>query len=145
MRRLTAAAAAAAALLLVACSPDTADYKEEAEKYIESRGFSEKAQLLRFTDVECEEPDSTDEDERYTCTATSSDGIHWEIDVEIVGDADLRVMLPPTRLSSAPTQSSTPADSAPDTTAARATTSSAATVATTTATTVAATTTTTPT
>jgi hypothetical protein len=118
MRRLTAAAAAAAALVLVACSPDTADYKEEAEKYIESRGFSEDAQLLRFTDVECEEPDSTDEDERYMCTATSSDGIHWEFDVEIVGDADLRVMLPPRRLSSAPTDSGTPVDSAPGTTAA---------------------------
>jgi hypothetical protein len=146
MRRLTAAAAAAAALLLAACSPDTADYKEEAEKYIESRGFAEEAQLLRFTDVECEEPESTDEDERYTCTATSSDGVRWEFDVDIVGDADLEVILPPRRLSAAPTASSTPADSAPATTVAgstTSTTSTASTTATTTATTVAATTTTT--
>jgi hypothetical protein len=142
MRRLTAAAAAAATLLLVACSPDTADYKAEAEKYIESRGFSEEAQLLRFTDVECVEPESTAEDTRYTCTATSSDGIRWEFDVEIIGDADLRVILPPRRLSEAPTDSSTPADSAPATTAARPTTSLASTIATT-ATTVATTTTTT--
>ena len=49
MRRLTAAAAAAAALLLVACSPDTADYKEEAEKYIESRGFSERGAAVAIS------------------------------------------------------------------------------------------------
>ena len=51
MRRLTAAAAAAAALLLVACSPDAADFKEEAEKYIESRAFSEEAPALRYPEV----------------------------------------------------------------------------------------------
>jgi hypothetical protein len=135
MRRLTAAAAAAATLLLVACSPDTADYKEEAEKYIESRGFSEEAQLLRFTEVECAEPESTAEDTRYTCTATSSDGIRWEFDIEIIGDADLRVMLPPRRLSEASPNSSTPTDSAPTTSAATATTTTS--VATTTSTTAA--------
>jgi hypothetical protein len=133
MRRLTAAAAAATTLLLVACSPDTADYKEEAEKYIESRGFSEDAQMLRLADVECAEPESTAEDTRYTCTATSSDGIRWEFDVEIVGDADLRVMLPPRRLSEASPDSSTPADSAPRTAAATTTTTSAATTTTTSA------------
>jgi hypothetical protein len=143
MRPLTAAAAAATALLLVACSPDTADYKEEAEKYIESREFSEEAELLRFTDVECEEPESTAEDTRYTCQATSSDGIRWEFDVEIVGDADLRVIMPPRQLPGAPTDSSTPTDSAPETTVARPATSSASTTATTTATTVTATTSTT--
>ena len=60
MRRLTAVAAALAALLLAACSPDSGDFKEEAEKYIESRDFSEDAGLLRYTEVDCEEPESTD-------------------------------------------------------------------------------------
>jgi hypothetical protein len=137
-----AVASAAALLLFVACSPDTADYRREAEKFIESRRFSEEAELLRLSDVECEEPESTAEDTRYTCTATSSDGVRWEFDVDIVGDADLQVILPPRRLSEAPADSSTPADPAPETTAARPTTSSAATTQATTATTVAATTTT---
>ena len=82
----------------MACSPDAADFQEEAEKYIESREFSEDAGLLRFTDAECEEPESTAEDTLYTCTATAEDGSRWQFDVEITGDADLRVIIPPTLL-----------------------------------------------
>ena len=81
MRRLTAAAAAAAVLLLVACSPDAADFEAEAEKYIETRDFSEDAGLLRYTEVECEEPESTAADTLFTCAATADDGSRWQFDV----------------------------------------------------------------
>ena len=97
MRRLTAAAAAAAAALgLAACSPDAADFQEEAEKYIESREFSEAARLVEYTEAQCEEPESTAEDTIYTCTATAEDGSQWMFDVEITGKSDLVVINPPT-------------------------------------------------
>ena len=114
MRRLTAAAAAAAAaVLLAACSPDASDFQEEAEKYIESRDFSEGAGLLRYSEAECEEPESTAEDTLYTCTATAEDGSRWQFDVEITGAKNLRVLIPPTLLSAAPTDSTIPDDSSP--------------------------------
>ena len=127
MRRLTAAAAAAAVVLLVACSPDAGDFQEEAEKYIESRGFSEGAGLLRYSEADCEEPESTAEDTRYACTATAEDGSVWQFDVEITGDTNLRVIIPPAPVSEAPSDS-TPDDSSPSTAAltSAATTSTAA-------------------
>ncbi len=143
MRRLTAAAAAAAVVLLVACSPDAGDFQEEAEKYIESRGFSEGAGLLRYSEADCEEPESTAEDTRYACTATAEDGSVWQFDVEITGDTNLRVIIPPAPVSEAPSDS-TPDDSSPST-AAPTTSTRAATTSTSAATTsTAAATTTTP-
>jgi Domain of unknown function (DUF4333) len=138
MRRLTAAAATAAALLLVACSPDASDFREEAEKYIESREFSEAAGLLRYTEVECAEPASTDEDTRYTCTATAEDGSRWQFEVEITGKKALQVLTPPTALSGSPTESSVPAGPAPASTTGATTTNTAATSSTGAATTTAA-------
>ena len=118
MRLLTAAAAAATAVMLVAaCSPDAADFQEEAEKYIESRGFSEAARLVEYTDAQCEEPESTAEDTIYTCTATAEDGSQWLFDVEITGESDLIVIIPPTELSGATTGSSIPDGSTPASTA----------------------------
>jgi hypothetical protein len=108
MRRLTAAAASAAAVLLAACSPDAADFQSEAEKFIESREFSEDAGLLRYTEAECDEPESTDEDTTYTCTATAEDGSTWSFEVLITGKSDLQVLIPPTMLTPAPTESTEP-------------------------------------
>jgi hypothetical protein len=124
MRRLTAAAAAAALLLLVACSPDPADFKEEAEKYIESREFSEDAGLLRFTEAACEEPESTATDTLFTCVAVAEDGSRWQFDVEITGETDLKVILPPDLLEEAPADSTIPDDSSPPSTASAPTTTS---------------------
>jgi hypothetical protein len=142
MRRLTAAAATAVVLLLVACSPDASDFQEEAEKYIESRDFSEDAGLLRYHDAECEEPESTDEDTRYTCTATAEDGTRWQFDVDITGESDLRVIIPPVAISEA-TGSTLPAESSPASPTSAPTTTSAATTSTGAATTTARATTTT--
>jgi hypothetical protein len=144
MRHLTAAAAVVAALVLAACSPDAADFKSEAEKYIESREFSEDAGLLRYSDADCEEPESTDEDTRFTCTATAEDGTQWRFNVLITGKSRLQVNLPPepvtaptgessvpasagaTRTTtSATTAASTPAATTPTTSAAAATTTAA--------------------
>ena len=113
MRRLSAVAALAA-LLLAACSPDAGDFKEEAEKYIEGRDFSEQAGLLRYTEVECEEPESTERDTRYVCTAIAEDGSAWQFEVEITGKSDLEVLIPPTPLSDS-AGSSLPGDSTQDT------------------------------
>ena len=134
MRRLTAAAAAASAVTLVAaCSPDAADFQEEAEKYIESRGFSEAARLVEYTDAQCEEPESTAEDTIYTCTATAEDGSQWLFDVEITGESDLIVIIPPTELSGATTGSSIPDGSTPASTAVAPTPTSAVSTSTSTA------------
>jgi hypothetical protein len=127
MRRLTAAAAAAAAALaLAACSPDAADFREAAENYIESREFSEAARLVEYTEAQCEEPESTAEDTIYTCTATAEDGSQWLFDVEITGESDLIVIIPPTELSGATTGSSIPDGSTPASTAVAPTPTSAA-------------------
>jgi hypothetical protein len=146
MRHLTAAAAAVAALVLAACSPDAADFKSQAEKYIESREFSEDAGLLRYSDAECEEPESTAEDTRYTCTATAADGTQWRFNVEITGERKLEVSPSPQPVSAPGGESSTPdASSAPtgaSTTAAAATTTRAPTTTTRAPTTAAATATT---
>ena len=124
MRRLTApaAAAAAAVLVLVACSPDADDFQDEAERYIESREFAEGAGLLRYSEAECEEPESTAEDTVFTCTATAEDGDRWQFDVEITGEKSLRVIIPPTLVSAAPTDSTITDDSSPDRTASAPTT-----------------------
>ena len=124
MRRLTAAAAAAALLLLVACSPDAADFQEEAEKYIESREFSEDAGLLRFTEADCEEPESTATDTLFTCAALAEDGSRWQFGAEITGKTELKVILPPVLLEAAPAGSTIPDDSSPPSTASAPTTTS---------------------
>ena len=104
----------------MACSPDAADFKAEAEKYIESRAFSEEAKLVRYPEVVCEEPESTAEDTIFVCTATAEDGSQWLFDVEITGKSDLIVITPPTALADAAPGSTDPADSSPSTTAATA-------------------------
>ncbi|MET0911059.1 MAG: hypothetical protein ABWZ99_16455 [Ilumatobacteraceae bacterium] len=108
-----AAAAAAAALGLAACSPDAADFREAAEKYIESREFSEAARLVEYTEAQCEEPESTAEDTIYTCTATAEDGSQWMFDVEITGKSDLVVINTPTPAAQATADSSVPDSTAP--------------------------------
>jgi len=141
MRHLTAAAAVVAALVLAACSPDAADFKSRAETYIESREFSEDAGLLRYSDAECEEPESTDEDTRYTCTATAEDGTQWRFNVLITGESRLQVNVPPEPATAPTGESSVPASAgattgapttgASTTTGAPTTTTSAATTTTT--------------
>jgi hypothetical protein len=126
MRHLTAAAAVVAALVLAACSPDAADFKSEAEKYIESREFSEDAGLLRYSDAECEEPGSTAEDTRYTCTATAEDGTQWRFTVEITGKSKLRVLVPPDPVTAAGGDSSVPASAGATTSATTAASTTAA-------------------
>jgi hypothetical protein len=118
MRHLTAAAAVVAALVLAACSPDAADFKSEAEEYIETRRFSEEAELLRYSDAECEEPASTAEDTRFTCTATAEDGTQWRFDVLITGERRMEVLMPPEPVPAASAESSVPGSAAPATTAA---------------------------
>jgi hypothetical protein len=124
MPRLAPVATAAAALALVACSADAEDFKETAEEYIESRGFSEEAGLLRLTEVECQEPDSTDQDTRYTCDAVAEDGSTWRFAVEIVGEADLKVIVPPAELVGGTVTPAPDASSAPDQRAPTSTTAS---------------------
>lgn len=101
MRRSTAviAASIAAVMLLAACSPTADDFREEAEKFIESRAFSEETELLRISDAECAEPASTDADTRYTCTGTDENGTRFRFTVEITGDSDLLVYDDPEMLS----------------------------------------------
>lgn len=100
MRRLIAVGAAGGAVLaLAACSPDPADFREQAEKYILTRDFSEEMGSLRYDDVECESPESTDIDTRFTCTAVAEDDSTWLYTVEITGEKELTVLRGPQELS----------------------------------------------
>jgi hypothetical protein len=126
MRQLSAAAAVVAALVLVACSPDAADFESEAEEYIETREFSEDADLPRYTDADCEKPASTAEDTRFTCTATAEDGTQWRFDVLITGEKSLEVRVPPVPVSAPSGDSSVPTSGAATTTVAIATSTTGA-------------------
>jgi hypothetical protein len=98
MRRLIAVGGGAA-LLLVACSPDPADFREQAESYIETRDFSEQIGQLRYSNVDCEDPEDTNVDTRFTCTAEAEDGSRWLFTVEITGSKELTVLRDPAPLS----------------------------------------------
>ncbi len=109
MRRLTAAAAAAAVLLLVACSPDAADFQEEAEKYIESRDFSEGRRTpavlrrgVRGAGVDCRGHAVT-RARRPPRTAAGGSST-WRSPAS----PSLKVIIPPTLLAEAPPDSTVP-------------------------------------
>lgn len=80
-----------------ACSPDSTDFKDEGEDYIESDDFREQigegvfTSDGNFTDASCEEPENTDVGTRYECTATSPDGEELIIPIEITGERELSV------------------------------------------------------
>jgi hypothetical protein len=98
MRRLALPAAAVLAVLtLVACggSPDTGDFRDKAEDFIEEDESELTASLSNtFDDATCEEPAATDIGTTFTCSATGADGQPYQFAVEIVGERQIAVSPP---------------------------------------------------
>ncbi len=110
-RLLKVSAGAAAALLTVAaCSPDAADFKDEAEGFIEDDEEDVAQQSgLTFDEANCEEPASKDVGSTFTCTAVGSDGGTYTFTAEITGEREFQL----TSVDVAAGE--TPAESAPPT------------------------------
>jgi hypothetical protein len=91
MRRVMTVGIAATSLLgLVACSADEQDFKEEAEKYIESDDVATAAGLA-FENAVCEQPTSKDIGTEYSCTADGEDGVSYVFTVQINAENSLLV------------------------------------------------------
>jgi hypothetical protein len=93
MRRL-AVPTLLAVLAVTACggNPDTGDFRDEAEDFIEEDESELTTSLSNtFEDAECEEPASTDIGTTYRCTATGADGQQHQFVVEITGENEIGV------------------------------------------------------
>lgn len=90
---ITVALATSAGAALAGCSNDTATYREATEDFLEDDPDGDVVAQYdtTFTDVECEEPDSTEVGTTYVCTGVDADGASWTFDVEIDGEDSFSV------------------------------------------------------
>lgn len=79
--------------LLAACSVSAGDYRDEAQKFIESDDVADQLDLA-FTEAACDEPASTDPDTEFRCTATGADGVAYAFTVTISGKAKFTLNAP---------------------------------------------------
>lgn len=89
-RRLATLCAVSLSLLTVGCSASKADFRREAEKYLESEALAEEAGY-RFSRATCDEPNSTEEGAEFACSAVDNEGDSWEFVVRITGDREITV------------------------------------------------------
>jgi len=74
---------------VAACSPDTSDFKDEAESFIEDDDGDVAQQTgLTFDNAECEEPANKDVNSTFNCTATASDGTTISFVATITGESE---------------------------------------------------------
>jgi hypothetical protein len=74
---------------LSGCFTTSADFRSDAEEYIETT-VAEKLEV-EFVSVECETPESRDVGTRFRCTATDSDDGNWVFDNEITEENQFTV------------------------------------------------------
>ena len=78
--------------LVGACSPDTSDFKSEAEGFIEDEDGDVAQQLGQtFTDATCEEPANKDTGTTYECTAVGADGQTYGFTATITGENEFQL------------------------------------------------------
>lgn len=77
---------------LTACSPSEKNFKDEAEKFIESDEVTEQAGQ-EFSAAACDEPSSTEVGTVFSCTATGTDGVDYTFDVEITAENEFSLSL----------------------------------------------------
>ena len=78
--------------LVAACSPNTADFKDEAEGFIEDDDGQVAQQLsLTFDNASCEEPSNKDVGTTYSCTAVGSDGQTYSFTATITGENEFQL------------------------------------------------------
>jgi hypothetical protein len=85
--RVVAFAAFAASML--GCSPDETDCKAAAEEAIEG-DLADQLAIGELT-AECDDPENTDVDTTFTCTAQTESGSTIDLDAVIVSDEEVQV------------------------------------------------------
>ena len=91
VRRLALTLFVVVPLAVSACSTSTADFRKEAEKFIESKDLADEAGYT-FSNAVCDQPASTKVGDQFSCAATDNDGDDWTFIVEITGDRELTVV-----------------------------------------------------
>jgi hypothetical protein len=93
MRRpvLISSIALGAGLALSGCFTSTADFQNDAEKFIlEDEGLAEAVETT-FATAECEEPVDQSPDTTFTCIAVDSEGEEWEFEIVILDSDEYEV------------------------------------------------------
>jgi len=78
-------------LVLAGCSTTTGDFKDEAEKFLESTDLAEEAGYT-FRNARCEKPASTSVGTQFACGATDNDGDDWTFIAEITGTREIVII-----------------------------------------------------
>lgn len=91
MKKLIIAATAGLALFASACSNDESDFRDNAEKFIESDDV--ESQLgTTFSDTSCTEPPKVEAGQTFTCTSTAADGVKWTFTAELTSDSSYLIV-----------------------------------------------------
>lgn len=81
----------ASPLVLAACFTTAADFKNDAETFIEDNDQLSAALEVDFTSATCQEPARQDVGTEFLCTALDDQGRSWEFSVEITGSTEYEV------------------------------------------------------
>lgn len=85
MKKILIPFAVGLALVTAACSNDETDFKDDAEKFIESDEV--ESQLgTTFSDAACTEPAKIEAGQTFTCTAVAADGVTWDFTAEVASE-----------------------------------------------------------
>jgi hypothetical protein len=93
---VSAAAFVALAAGVAGCFTTAADFRNDAEDFIEQNEELRDALLdapATFVSATCAEPANQDEGTTFACTGTDSNGEVWEFEVEIIGSNEYEVNL----------------------------------------------------
>lgn len=92
---MSAAALAVLAAGVAGCFTTTADFRNDAEEFIEQ---NDELRVALFPDTDdsitaatCEEPPDQDEGTTFPCTATDTTGASWEFEIVITGSSEYEV------------------------------------------------------
>ncbi len=92
---MTAAALVALTGVAAGCFTTAADFRNDAEEFIEQNGELRAALFPDsddgFTSATCAEPANQDEGTAFPCTATDTTGAEWEFEIVITGSSEYEV------------------------------------------------------
>lgn len=81
----------AGGLVLSGCFTSTADFQNDAEKFIlEDEGLAEAVETT-FSTADCEEPVDQNPDTTFTCIAIDGEGEEWEFEIVILDSDEYEV------------------------------------------------------
>ena len=83
--------AVATGFLLSGCFTSTADFQNDAEKFIlEDEGLAEAVETT-FATVECQQPADQNSGTTFTCEAVDAEGDTWEFEIVILESNEYEV------------------------------------------------------